>query len=88
MIRRDSGDGRKSRWKKPCVKSKPNIVRIKVSLKPFQRLAGSRDRVPCRGPQSAKHPGHSKEFLFLLLFLLDKGEKVEKESGYSKFYNI
>jgi len=50
---------------------------LKVLIDLFQKVAGSKDSVLGRGPQSAKSPLTSEEFLFLLLFLLDKGEKEE-----------
>jgi len=50
---------------------------LKVLIDLFQKVAGSKDSVLGRPPQWSKHPGLKKEFLFLLLFLLDKGEKEE-----------
>ena len=69
----------------PFVKFKLHTVSPKVSLKPFQRLAGPKGSALGRPPQWSKLLLTSKEFLFLVLFLLDKGEKVEKESGILNF---
>ncbi len=60
-----------------------DFPRRKVLIDLFQKVAGSKDSVLGRGPQSAKSPLTSKEILFLLLCsyavtaLLDKGEKEE-----------
>ena len=43
---------------KPAEPNKSNSAKtLKVSVKPFQRLAGSRDSVPV-APAGAKHPQH------------------------------
>ncbi|MBQ4350907.1 MAG: hypothetical protein II768_06575, partial [Clostridia bacterium] len=41
----------------------------------FQKVVGCRGNALTRTPQSPEPPRLPKEFLFLLLFLLDKGEK-------------
>ena len=53
------------------------VASIKVLIQLFQKLAGSKDGVLGRGSQASKYPKHPKKFLFLLLFLLAKGEKEE-----------
>ncbi|MBQ4351886.1 MAG: hypothetical protein II768_11545, partial [Clostridia bacterium] len=44
----------------------------------FQKVVGCRGNALTRTPQSPEPPRLPKEFLFLLLFLLDKGEKEER----------
>ena len=48
---------------------------LKVFVHLFQKVVGCRGNALTRTPQSPEPPKLPKEFLFLLLFLLDKGEK-------------
>jgi len=55
---------------------------LKVLIDLFQKVAESRDSVSGRPPQWSKYLGLQKKFLFLLLFLLAKGEKEDVILGY------
>jgi len=67
------------------LKLRQNIVRPKVLIDLFQKVAGSKDGVLGRPPQRSKHPGvRSDSSLFGSFSLFKKEEKKNRDALVSK----